>query len=84
MPPRSSGDRRRSDCYPFSSVSSIVGKIKANTSREIRLCFESFKKMYWWKEFWSPGYFLSPVGITEEVIKRYVEFQEKIDKGQFR
>jgi hypothetical protein len=24
------------------------------------------------------------VGITEEVIKRYVEFQEKVDKGQLQ
>ena len=66
---------------PKYSVSSIVGKIKANTSREVRLRFEWVKKTYWRKEFWSPGYFSSTVGITEEVIKRYVEFQEKMDKG---
>ena len=69
---------------PKYSVSSIVGKIKANTSREVRLHFEWVKKIYWRKEFWSPGYFSSTVGITEEVIKRYVEFQEKIDKGKLQ
>ena len=69
---------------PKYSVSSIVGKIKANTSREVRLRFDEIKKIYWRKEFWSPGYFSSTVGITEEVIKRYVEFQEKIDKGQLQ
>lgn len=69
---------------PKYSVSSIVGKIKANTSREVRLHFEWVKKVYWRKEFWSPGYFSSTVGITEEVIKRYVEFREKIDKGKLQ
>lgn len=67
---------------PKYSVSTIVGKIKANTSREIRKHFDWVKKIYWGNEFWSPGFFSSTVGIDEEVIKRYVEFQEKVDKGQ--
>jgi putative transposase len=69
---------------PRYSVSSIVGKIKANTSREIRKHFEWIKKIYWRNEFWSPDFFSSTVGINEEVIKRYVEFQEKADKGQIQ
>ena len=69
---------------PRYSVSSIVGKIKANTSREIRKHFEWIKEIYWRREFWSPGFFSSTVGINEEVIKRYVEFQEKADKGQIQ
>ena len=67
---------------PKYSVSEIIGKIKANTSREIRRRFAWIKKVYWHNEFWSPGFFSSTVGINEEVIKRYIEFQEKIDKGQ--
>ena len=69
---------------PKYSVSSIVGKIKANTSREVRLRFDEVKKIYWRKEFWSLGYFSSTVGITEEVIKRYVKLQEKMDKGKLQ
>ena len=69
---------------PKYSVSSIIGKIKANTSREIRQHFEWIRKLYRRNEFWSPGFFSSTVGIDEEVIKRYVEFQEKMDKGQFQ
>ena len=67
---------------PKFAVSAIGGKIKANTSREIRQRFPEIKKMYWRHEFWSPGFFSSTVGIDEAVIKRYVEFQEKVDKGQ--
>src|SRR5574341_289327 len=57
---------------PKYAVSAIVGKIKANTSRAIR------------KEFECPGFFSSTVGINEAIIKRYVEFQEKIDKEQLK
>ena len=67
---------------PKYSVSRIIGKIKANTSRELRDRIEEVRKIYQGNEFWSPGFFSSTVGINEETIKRYVEFQEKLDKGQ--
>jgi len=69
---------------PKYSVSSIVGKMKANTSRRIRIEFPWIKKVYWDNEFWSPGFFSSTVGIDEEIIKRYVEFQEKVDTGKMQ
>ena len=57
----------------------MVGKINANTSREIGKEFPWIRKMYWGSGFWSPGFFSSTVRINEEIIKRYVEFQEKVD-----
>ena len=69
---------------PKYSVSRIIGKIKANTSRELRDRIEEVAKIYQGNEFWSPGFFSSTVGINEETIKRYVEFQEKLDKGQLQ
>jgi len=69
---------------PQYTVSAIVGKIQANTSREIRQRFPWVKQVYWRNEFWSVGFFSSTVGIDEAVIKRYVEFQEKVDTGQLK
>ena len=69
---------------PRYSVSGIVGKIKSNTSREVRKKFNWIRRIYWRDEFWSRGFFSSRVGINEEVIRKYVEFQEKIDKGQMQ
>ena len=69
---------------PKSAVSAIIGKLKANTSREVRTRFPWLKKIYWRTEFWSVGFFSSTVGINEDVIKRYVEFQEKVDRGQMQ
>ncbi len=67
---------------PRYAVSEIIGKIKTNTSREIRKQFPGVRKIYRRDVFWSPGFFSSTVGIDEDVIRRYVEFQEKMDKGQ--
>lgn len=66
---------------PKHAVSDIVRDMKANSSREARLRFPEVRSMYWRNEFWSPGFFSSTVGLNEAVIKRYVEFQEKHDKG---
>ena len=66
------------------SVSKMIGKIKAKASRELRHPIEQVTKIYRGNEFWSPGFFSSTVGINEETIKRYVEFQEKLDKGQLQ
>jgi len=66
---------------PKFKVSEVVGKIKANTGREILKQFAWIEKIYWRNEFWSLGFFSSTIGINEKVIKRYVEFQEKVDKG---
>jgi putative transposase len=69
---------------PKYAVSDIVRKIKANTSREMRLRFPWIKKIYWRNEFWSVGFFSSTVGVNEDVIKRDVEFQEKVDTGKLQ
>lgn len=69
---------------PKYAVSAIVGKIKANPSREIRQRFPWIKKIYWRNECWSVGFFSSTVGVNEDVIKGYVEFQEKVDTGKLQ
>ena len=67
---------------PKYSVATIVGKIKQNSSRKIRERFEWLQKVYKPGVFLSPGYFSSTVGVNEAQIKRYVQFQEKVDKNQ--
>jgi len=56
----------------------IVGKIKANTSRKVR-SEGLVKGVYWGGAFWSPGFFSSTVGLDEEMIQKYVKYQEKVD-----
>lgn len=72
------------DIPPKYSVAMIVGKMKQNSSRKIRQQFEWLNKIYISGTFWSQGYFSSTIGLNENEIKRYVEFQEKVDKNQYQ
>ena len=70
---------------PKHSVSSVIGKLKSQLASELRKKFPWLRKVYWNENIvWSPGYFVSSVGVDEETIKRYVEYQGKKDSGQLR
>jgi len=69
---------------PKYAVSSILGKMKANLSRQLRLWYPELQRTYWGAVLWSPGFFSSTVGLNEAVIRRYVEHQERVDKGQIQ
>ena len=36
----------------------------------------------WGNHFWQRGYFVDSVGINEEIIRRYVKYQEKVEKQE--
>ncbi len=68
---------------PKMSVGQVVGKMKSNTAREMKKKYEFLKKIYWGAEsIWSKGYFVSTVGINEQIIRKYIEHQGKEDSGQ--
>ena len=68
---------------PKYAVSKVVETIKKNTSRRIREKFKFLEEVYWdGGGIWSKGYFVSTVGINEEVIKKYIKIQGKEDSGQ--
>ena len=68
---------------PKYSVSDVIGQIKAQTASRLRKKFSWLSKVYWKENIvWSPGYFVSTVGIDEKSIIKYVQFQESQDLGQ--
>lgn len=68
---------------PQMSVGSVIRLVKTNTSRKIKEKFPVLKQYYWGSDgIWSDGYFVSTVGITTEIIKRYIEKQGDLDTGQ--
>jgi len=68
---------------PKYSISSVMGKLKSQSAAQLRKAFPWLTKVYWNENIvWSPGYFVSSVGIDEETIKRYVELQGRQDSGQ--
>jgi len=61
---------------PKYSVSEVIGRMKGMSSSRLRKRFSSLKRFYWAKNIvWSPGYFVSTVGVGEEKILSYVRSQ---------
>ncbi|MFC1808026.1 IS200/IS605 family transposase [Candidatus Omnitrophota bacterium] len=70
---------------PKYAVSNVVGKLKSKSSSIFRDRYRLFKKVYGEKEImWSPGYFVSTVGIDEHAIQRYIKYQGDLDSGQMK
>lgn len=68
---------------PKYSIASVMCRLKSQTASELRSRFKWLCKVYWKENIvWSPGYFVSSVGVDEEVIRRYVEHQGLQDLGQ--
>jgi len=68
---------------PQIAVGKVVGIIKANTARGMKAEVPYLKKVYWGtNSIWSEGYFVSTVGINEEIIRRYIENQGNADAGR--
>jgi putative transposase len=68
---------------PKYSIASVMAQLKSQSGSELRRKFKWLEEVYWKENIvWSPGYFVSSVGVDEEVIRRYVEHQGKQDSGQ--
>ncbi len=68
---------------PKVSVSELMGTLKGKLAIKIFKSYPKLKqKPYWGNHFWSRGYFVTTVGVDEEIIKRYVKYQEGEDKKE--
>ena len=68
---------------PKYSVADVVAQLKARTSGLLRKKFDWLAKVYWKENIvWSPGYFVSTVGINEQQIRKYIKYQQSQDSGQ--
>ena len=65
---------------PKYAFSEIMGYVKGKLSLRLFQRYERVGKRYWGRHLWSRGYCVSTVGLTEELIRRYVRHQEKMDK----
>lgn len=65
------------------TVGSVVRLIKTNTARNIKQKFPGLKQYYWGTDsLWTEGYFVSTVGVTTDIIRRYITNQGAEDTGQ--
>jgi len=70
---------------PKVSVSTYMGTIKGKIAIKMFKSYPTLKKKpYWGNHFWARGYFVNTVGIDEDMIRRYVKYQEKEERREER
>ena len=66
---------------PKVSISDFVGTVKGRTAIRIFNKYKHLKdRPYWGNSFWSKGYCVDTVGLDEEMIRKYVKYQERKDR----
>ena len=70
---------------PKYAIADVMGELKNRSASLLREKFDFLKKVYWKeKVVWSPGYFVSSVGINKLVVMNYVKWQGAQDSDQLR
>ncbi|MCP4604830.1 MAG: IS200/IS605 family transposase [Proteobacteria bacterium] len=64
---------------PKYAVSSVVGYLKGKSAITIARNFMGRKCNFTGENFWARGYFVSTVGLEEEVVRNYIRKQETED-----
>lgn len=68
---------------PQMSVGSVVCLLKSNTAKNLKKTFPILDKYFWGTDgIWSEGYFVSTIGVGQEIIKCYIINQGELDTGQ--
>jgi putative transposase len=65
---------------PKYAVSSVMGFLKGKLSLRLFHRYERLGHQYWGRHLWSRGYCVSTIGLDEEKIRKYVQWQEKREK----
>lgn len=68
---------------PSVPISDAVKVLKGASSSHLKKKFKFIKEMYLERDsIWSVGYFVSSVGLNEEQVKKYIQYQGKKEKPQ--
>ena len=68
---------------PSITIADAVRVLKQQSSKHLRKKFKFIKEIYLEKDgIWSVGYFVSSIGLDEETVKRYIEWQGKKERPQ--
>ena len=65
---------------PKYSVSNVVGYLKGKSAISIAKKFRGRQRNFNGEEFWARGYFVSTVGLDEEMVVNYIRHQEQEDE----
>ena len=65
---------------PQLAVSNVVGYLKGKSAISIAGNFKGRQRNFTGEAFWARGYFVSTVGLDEEMVREYIRNQEKQDE----
>ena len=65
---------------PKYAVSEFMGYVKGKMALRLIQQYESLGRRYWGRHLWARGYCVSTIGLDEEKIMKYVQWQEKQEK----
>ena len=68
---------------PKLSISEFMGRLKGKSAIRVFGVFRDLRRQrYWGNHFWAQGYCVGTVGLDEEMIRKYVKWQEKQERRQ--
>jgi len=67
---------------PKYAVSNVVGYLKGKSAISIARKFKGRQRNFTGESFWARGYFVSTVGLDEDMVIEYIRNQEKVDEQQ--
>ena len=65
---------------PKYAVSDFMGYLKGKLAIRLFQQYEKLGKRYWGQHLWSRGYCVSTIGLDEDRIRKYVQWQEQREK----
>jgi len=65
---------------PKYSVSNVVGYLKGKSAIAIARQFRGRQRNFNGENFWARGYFVSTVGLDEDMVREYIRNQEREDE----
>jgi putative transposase len=65
---------------PKYAVSEFMGYLKGKMALRLFQQYESLGRRYWGRHLWARGYCVSTIGLDEEKIRKYVQWQEQQEK----
>ena len=68
---------------PKVSLSTLMGILKGRTAIRVFKKFPYLKQRpYWGNHFWAQGYCVDTVGLDSDMLRKYVQYQERKEKEQ--
>jgi len=68
---------------PKHSISDVLKWLKGKSAERLLQKFPELERQYWGRHLWARGYFVSTVGITDEIIRQYIRKQRDEEQREF-